>query len=135
MGGAVPRVRTAVALVPAEPAAILSSSRAFVRLEVDGVDDRRQKGSQPRDRAVRGEFAATLRARRRSLRLRQDELADLAEVSERFVYALESGKPSVQLDKVLAVLNVLGLHLELQQGPARTITAPALAPGPARDGR
>jgi len=61
-------------------------------------------------------FAATVRSRRRQLRLGQAELAELAGVSERFVYALESGKRSVQLDKVLAVLSALGLHLELHRG-------------------
>jgi y4mF family transcriptional regulator len=50
------------------------------------------------------------------LRLRQDELADLAGVSERFVHSLENGKQTVQLDKVIAVLSVLGLHLELRRG-------------------
>jgi y4mF family transcriptional regulator len=58
-----------------------------------------------------------------SLGLRQDELADLAEVSERFVYALENGKRSVQLDKLVAVLAALGLHLELHRGAAPWITA------------
>jgi len=61
-------------------------------------------------------FAAIVRSRRRQLRLGQAELAELAGVSERFVYALESGKRSVQLDKVLAVLSALGLHLELHRG-------------------
>jgi len=64
------------------------------------------------------EFATAVRLRRRDLGLRQDELADLAGVSERFVYALENGKRSVQLDKVLAVLRALGLHLELRRGIA-----------------
>jgi y4mF family transcriptional regulator len=63
-----------------------------------------------------GPFAASVRDRRKQLGLRQDELADLAGVSERFVYALESGKKSVQLDKLLAVLSALGLHLELRRG-------------------
>jgi HTH-type transcriptional regulator / antitoxin HipB len=54
-----------------------------------------------------------LRERRRSLRLTQDELADLAGCSPRFVRALEVGKPSVRLDKVLDVLDVLGLDLQL----------------------
>ena len=66
-------------------------------------------------------FAVAVRARRRRLRLRQSELADLAGVSERFVYALEAGKQTVQLDKVLAVLAVLGLHLELHRGAGRVI--------------
>jgi y4mF family transcriptional regulator len=70
-----------------------------------GLDER---GSEP--------FSAAIRSRRRQLRLRQDELADLAGVSERFVHSLENGKPSVQLDKVVAVLSALGLHLELHRG-------------------
>ncbi|MDQ2748010.1 MAG: type II toxin-antitoxin system Y4mF family antitoxin [Actinomycetota bacterium] len=63
-----------------------------------------------------GALPATVRTRRRQLRLDQAELADLAGVSERFVYALESGKRTVQLDKVLAVLAALGLHLEIHRG-------------------
>lgn len=66
-------------------------------------------------------FATAVKARRRQLRLRQDEVADLAGVSERFVYTLETGKQSVQLDKVLAVLSALGLHLELHRGGAAEI--------------
>lgn len=61
-------------------------------------------------------LGARVRARRRQLHLHQAELAELAGVSERFVYALENGKRSVQLDKVLAVLSALGLHLELHRG-------------------
>ncbi len=70
-------------------------------------------------------FAVAVRVRRRQLRLRQAELADLAGVSARFVYALEHGKTSVQLDKTVAVLAALGLHLELQRGGARQIDADA----------
>jgi HTH-type transcriptional regulator / antitoxin HipB len=66
-------------------------------------------------------FATVLRGRRRHLGLRQSELADLAGVSERFVYALENGKRTVQLDRVLAVLAALGLHLELARGARPTI--------------
>jgi transcriptional regulator with XRE-family HTH domain len=50
-------------------------------------------------------------------------VAELAGVSERFVYALENGKQSVQLDKVIAVLSALGLHLELHRGGAIQITS------------
>ena len=60
------------------------------------------------------DLGASVRARRIQLQLRQEELADLAGVSERFVYAVENGKKTVQLDKVLAVLNALGLHLEIR---------------------
>ncbi len=57
-----------------------------------------------------------LRSRRLELRLRQDELAALAGVSTRFVHALEQSKPTVRLDKVLAVLRQLGLDLVLEPG-------------------
>ena len=50
--------------------------------------------------------------RRRALGLRQ---ADLAGVSERFVRELEGGKPSVRLDLLVRVLNVLGLELVLRR--------------------
>jgi HTH-type transcriptional regulator/antitoxin HipB len=70
--------------------------------------------SEPPD----GHLAAEVRTRRAQLQLRQQELADLAGVSERFVYALENGKRSVQLDKLLAVLDALGLHLEIHRGAA-----------------
>jgi HTH-type transcriptional regulator/antitoxin HipB len=56
-------------------------------------------------------------ARRKTLGLRQEDLADLAGVSHRFVQSLEAGKRSVQLDKVEAVLDALGLRLEIL--PAR----------------
>lgn len=68
-----------------------------------------------------GTFAEVVRGRRRQLGLRQGDLADLAGVSERFVYALENGKQSVQLDKVIAVLSTLGVHLEVHRGAGREI--------------
>ncbi|ANS78990.1 hypothetical protein SGUI_1594 [Serinicoccus hydrothermalis] len=52
--------------------------------------------------------------RRRALGLRQADVADLAGVSERFVRELESGKPSVRLDLLQRVLDVLGLELLVQ---------------------
>lgn len=54
-----------------------------------------------------------IRERRKSLGLTQDDLADLARCSPRFVRDLEAGKPGVRLDKVLDVLDALGLELHL----------------------
>lgn len=72
--------------------------------------------------AERGVLAASVLGRREKLGLRQDELADLADCSPRFVHALESGKTTVQLDKVVAVLDALGLHLEVAEGAAPGVT-------------
>ena len=55
-----------------------------------------------------GELA---RRRRLALRLRQEELAELAGVSTRTVHAIENGKPTIRLDVLLAVLDVLGVIL------------------------
>jgi HTH-type transcriptional regulator / antitoxin HipB len=61
-------------------------------------------------------LAAVVRRRRLELGLHQDELAALAGVSTRFVHTLEQGKPTVQFDKVLAVLGQLGVDFVLEPG-------------------
>ncbi|RNL59767.1 helix-turn-helix transcriptional regulator [Arthrobacter oryzae] len=63
-------------------------------------------------------LAGEVRARRRSLGLAQRDLAGLAGLSERFVRSVEQGKPSVQLDSVLALLGTLGLELQLITRPS-----------------
>jgi HTH-type transcriptional regulator/antitoxin HipB len=58
-------------------------------------------------------LAAEVRTRRSALHLTQHDLAQLAGVSERFVRFVEQGKPSVQLDSLVAVLETLGLELKV----------------------
>ncbi|MBA3741888.1 type II toxin-antitoxin system Y4mF family antitoxin [Sporichthya sp.] len=70
------------------------------------------------DRAGR---AGVIRLRRTTLGLRQGDLADLAGVSERFIHAMENGKTTVRLDKVIAVITTLGLHLELHPGSGASL--------------
>ncbi len=60
-------------------------------------------------------FGEALRAKRKSLGLSQVQTCDLADVGPVFLYELEHGKPTVRLDKLLAVLEVLGLGLELRE--------------------
>ena len=54
-----------------------------------------------------------VREKRKADGLTQQDLAAIANVGVRFVSELENGKPSVQLDSVLAVLQALGLQLML----------------------
>jgi HTH-type transcriptional regulator / antitoxin HipB len=54
-----------------------------------------------------------VRERRRRLQLSQEELAELAEVSLRFLGALERGKATVRLSSLLAVCDALGLRVTL----------------------
>jgi HTH-type transcriptional regulator / antitoxin HipB len=59
------------------------------------------------------DLSGVVRGRRRDLGLRQQELADLAGCSVRFLHELENHKPRLALDKVSDVLEVLGLRLAI----------------------
>ena len=52
-----------------------------------------------------------IRQERRGQSLTQQDLADTAEVSVRFLGDLERGKSSCEIGKVLSVLQVLGISL------------------------
>lgn len=69
------------------------------------------------------DFAHRLRQRRKQLKLTQHDLALLTGLSVRFIHDVENGKPSVQLDKVQALAEGLGLTLDLalRTPPARVV--------------
>lgn len=60
-----------------------------------------------------GGLGPVIRARRRAQSLRIDDAAALSGVSVDLLSRLENGKGSVRLDKLLAVLDSLGLALVL----------------------
>lgn len=64
-------------------------------------------------------LAEALRNRRKALGITQIELARLAGCGPVFIYDLESAKPTLRLDKLLDVLDVLGLEVVVRQGKAR----------------
>jgi len=76
-------------------------------------------------------IGAIVRKERKLLGLRQDELAAASGVGLRFLVELERGKPTVQLDKVLAVLEALGCDLEVRtpEGMAMKVDAPQSGQG------
>lgn len=55
----------------------------------------------------------TVRNRRRTLGLTQEELAELAGVAVRTVHEIEHDKPTLRLDSLSPVLETLGLELTL----------------------
>jgi y4mF family transcriptional regulator len=63
--------------------------------------------------AVRSSIAlgGLLRERRKLLKLKQTDLAGIGNTGNRFIVDLENGKPTVQLQKVLDVLDLLGLEV------------------------
>jgi HTH-type transcriptional regulator/antitoxin HipB len=58
-----------------------------------------------------GQVGSAIRAKRRAIRMRQEELASLSGVGARFLSEVENGKPSAEIGKVLQVLRRLGLEL------------------------
>lgn len=63
------------------------------------------------------DIGAAVRRARKAAGLRQDDLAGLAGVGTRFLIELEAGKPTMRLDKLLAVLGTLGIDLHLDGTP------------------
>lgn len=59
------------------------------------------------------QLAEVVRRERRRQKVSQIRLSQLADVGVRFVRDLEDGKETVQLDKVLAVFETLGIAVEL----------------------
>ncbi len=66
------------------------------------------------------EIGRIVRAARRAQGLRQDQLAGAAGVGVRFLSELERGKPTVRLEKMLAVLDTLGCTLRIEVPPGET---------------
>lgn len=59
------------------------------------------------------DLGTLLRATRKSVGMRIDDLAGTAGLSKQFVGDVELGKPGVQLGKVFQVLDELGIHIYL----------------------
>lgn len=59
------------------------------------------------------DLGTAIRRSRKAAGLHQRELAGLAGVGTRFLIELEAGKPTVRLDKLLAVTVALGLTMQL----------------------
>lgn len=60
------------------------------------------------------DLGAEVRRKRKLLRLTQQELADLSNCGADFLYDLERGKPTIRLDKLMPVLDVLGYRFALE---------------------
>ncbi|SDK03320.1 transcriptional regulator, y4mF family [Bradyrhizobium sp. Rc2d] len=63
------------------------------------------------------ELGATIRNRRTSLGLRQQDLALAANVGVRFIVDVENGKETSQLGLVLRLLQALGVRLTAEMSP------------------
>jgi y4mF family transcriptional regulator len=57
------------------------------------------------------DLGGQIKTARRTIKLSQEELADLVGVGRRFISELENGKPSLEFDKVILVAKALGIDL------------------------
>ncbi len=62
-----------------------------------------------------------VREQRRVCGLRQIDLAGIGNTGNRLIVDIERGKPTVQLQKVLDLLDLLGLELVVRQKTARPL--------------
>lgn len=59
------------------------------------------------------EIGELIRAERKRQKILQQDCADLSGVSLHFLSNLENGKPTVEFQKVLSVLQTLGISMQL----------------------
>lgn len=67
------------------------------------------------------ELGAVVREQRKRLALKQLDIAGLGNTGNRFIVDLENGKPTVQLQKVLNVMDLLGLEVIVRPKAARVL--------------
>lgn len=66
------------------------------------------------------QLGATIRTRRKQLKVTQKDLALTCGTGLRFIIDLEKGKPTCQIGKILQVLRALGLKLQISNPSADT---------------
>ncbi len=78
--------------------------------------------SDDAERPIRSsvELGAVIREQRKRLALKQLDLAGLGNTGNRFIVDLENGKPTVQLQKVLDLMDLLGLEVVVRTKAARS---------------
>lgn len=79
-----------------------------------------------RDYKVVQTLGIAVRTQRKRLGLTQQDLAEYAGVGVVFVIAIEKGKSSLRLDKLLDVLSILGLQLRIEVGKLGLSVEPKL---------
>ena len=67
------------------------------------------------------ELGVVVREQRKQLALKQLDIAGLGNTGNRFIVDLEKGKPTVQLQKVLDVMDLLGLEVVVRSKAGRVL--------------
>ena len=67
------------------------------------------------------ELGTLVRVQRKRMALKQLDIAGLGNTGNRFIVELENGKPTLQLQKVLDVLDLLGLEVVVRPKNSRAL--------------
>jgi HTH-type transcriptional regulator/antitoxin HipB len=67
------------------------------------------------------DLGAVVREQRKRLALKQLDIAGLGNTGNRFIVDLENGKPTLQLQKALDVMDLLGLEVVIRPKAARVL--------------
>jgi y4mF family transcriptional regulator len=67
------------------------------------------------------ELGAIVREQRKRQSLKQLDIAGLGNTGNRFIVDLENGKPTVQLQKVLDIMDLLGLEVVVRAKAGRSL--------------
>jgi y4mF family transcriptional regulator len=67
------------------------------------------------------DLGALVREQRKRLALKQLDIAGIGNTGNRFIVELENGKPTVQLQKVLDVMELLGLEVVVRPKTSRLL--------------
>jgi DNA-binding XRE family transcriptional regulator len=80
------------------------------------TDEPKRRAADPPESVRReaAELGRQVREARRRLGRDQEEIAFLANVSPRTVFAIEKGKPTVRFDMLARVLTTVGLRMRLE---------------------
>lgn len=79
-------------------------------------------GHKPQEEAIIRsslDLGAAVRRQRKQLAFKQLDIAGLGNTGNRFIVELEQGKPTLQLQKVLDVLDLLGLEMMVRPRAGR----------------
>jgi HTH-type transcriptional regulator / antitoxin HipB len=69
------------------------------------------------------ELGVVIRDQRKRLALTQLDLAGLGNTGNRFIVDLENGKPTVQLQKALDIMDLLGLEVVVRTRASRSASS------------
>ncbi len=69
------------------------------------------------------ELGLVIREQRKRLALKQLDLAGLGNTGNRFIVDVENGKPTVQLQKVLDLMDLLGLEVVVRTKASRSTSS------------